>query len=129
MTKKKEQKEVRIVPTYKFVEVEGADDITPVKRQIAKTHEVTETFTYYDALTYKIKLEKAIADKLSEVDGYRVMLKAYEEELALIEDVLHVDEFDRKWNLELHEKLKLEELQKQADALMAEPKPEEPETV
>lgn len=96
-------------PVYKFIEEEGVNDITPVKRKIAKTMEVTENFTFYDVLAYTMKMEKAIKDKEAELEGLKSMLKAYQDEIELIERELDVTEEDKKWNIELHEKLKAEE--------------------
>lgn len=110
---KKEKKEL-IVPTYKWVEEEGGNDVPPIKRKISKTMEITENFNYYDTLAYVMKMEKAIEDKRKEIEGLETMIKAYRDELELIEDTLHVNEEERKWNIELHEKLKEEESKKES---------------
>lgn len=111
-------------PTYEFVVEEGSEDITPVQRKIAKTMKVTETFKYYDALKYVMQLEKAVIDKQDEINGLKSMIKAYRDEIALIDKLLNVDKMDRAWNLEKHRKLKQEEV----EALIAE-KPSDPDTV
>lgn len=95
-------------PVYAWVEEEGVNDIPPIRRKITKTMEVTESFNYYDTLAYVMKMEKAVADKKAEIDGMESMIKAYKEELELIESKLGVTEEERVWNLELHEKLKKE---------------------
>lgn len=69
---------------------------------------ITESFTYYDALAYVMKMEKARDDKKAEIHGLEEMIKAYRDELEIIEKALNVDEIDKKWNLELHKKLKAE---------------------
>lgn len=96
-------------PKYEWVEEEGVENITPVKRKINKTMVVTESFNFYDVLAYCMKMEKAIEDKEAEADGLRAMVKAYKDELELVEKELGVTDFDAKWNLALHEKLKEEE--------------------
>lgn len=104
--------EEKKVPTYKFVEEEGVSDIAPIKRKIAKTMEVTEMFTYYDALAYCMKMEKRVEDLKAEISGLESMIKAYHDEIEIIEKELGVTEIDRVWNLELHEKLVAEEKEK-----------------
>lgn len=101
--------EKKIVPKYEWVIEEGVDNITPVKRKIAKTMETTETFNYYDTLAYVMKMEKAIEDKLAEVEGLRSMMEAYKAELELIDSILNITDTEKEWNLALHEKLKAEE--------------------
>ena len=98
-----------IKPKYKFVEEEGAEDITPIKIKIDMTMEVTERLTYYYALADCMKMEKAVEDKKAEIEGIESMIKAYKEEIELIEEALDVTEEDRVWNIALHEKLKAEE--------------------
>lgn len=101
-------------PVYKFVEEEGVEDITPIRRKIAKTMEVTENFNYYDTLAYVAKMEKAVKEKEAEIEGLNSMIKAYKEEIELIEQELGIVELEEKWNLDLHEKLKAEEAAKLA---------------
>ncbi len=117
-----------IKPKYVFVEEEGQEDVQPSKRKIAKTMEVTETFTYYDALAYCMKMEKAVADKLAEVEGLNSMIKAYKEEIELIEEALGVTKLDENYHADLQAKLieeenakKLEEekIEKTIDDLVA----------
>ena len=95
-------------PLYAFVSEEGSENITPVKRKLAKTWEVTEQFNYYDTLAHTMKLEKAAKDKRAEADGLDAMAKKFHEELEAVDKALNVNELDSKWNLELHEKLKAE---------------------
>lgn len=109
------------VPTYVWANEEGEDELTPVKRKIAKTMEVTETFNYYDALKYVMQLEKAKEDKLAEIEGLDSMIKAYRDEIEIVEKALNVTEIEKEWNLELHRKLKEEEVNK----LVSEGKEEE----
>lgn len=108
--------EEKKVPVYTWVEEEGVDEITPSKRKIAKTMEITETFNYYDALSYCMRLEKEIENKKAEIEGLQSMVDAYKEELEIIDKELGVNEFDHKWNVELHEKLKAEEANKELES-------------
>ena len=98
----------KITPKYEWVKEEGADSLSPSKRKIAKTMEITETFTYYDALAYCMKMEKAVEDKKAEIQGLESMIKAYREEIELIEQALDVTKADETYNRQLHEKLKAE---------------------
>lgn len=109
------------VPTYVWADEEGEADLTPVKRKIAKTMEVTETFNYYDALKYVMQLEKAKTDKEAEIEGLNSMIKAYRDEIEIVEKALNVTKVEKEWNLELHRKLKEEEVNK----LVADGKEEE----
>ena len=110
----------KVVPKYAWTEVKEGEVVTPIRRQIAKTMEVTELFTYYDALAYVMKMEKAVADKQAEIQGLEVMIKAYQDELEIVEKELSVTELEEKYNLELHEKLKREELEKAVNDLVHE---------
>lgn len=107
--------EKEIVPVYKFVEEEGAENTTPIRRKIAKTMEITETFTFYDALAYCMKMEKAIKDKEAEIEGLQHMVDAYRKEIVEIEKQLAVEDMEKEYNLELHEKLKAEEEEKKLE--------------
>lgn len=93
----------KIIPTYKFKEVEG-ETLTPIKRTIQKTMEVTEEFNVFDALQYRAKLVKAIADKQAEIDGLNTMVKAYDEEIAIIEEALGVQNLEAEYQKEIAEK-------------------------
>lgn len=92
--------EEKIIPTYKFKEVEG-EVLTPIKRTIQKTMEVTEEFNIFEALQYRAKLLKAIADKQAEIDGLNTMVKAYDEEIAIIEEALGVQDLEVEYQKEL----------------------------
>lgn len=108
--------EKKVIPVYKWVEEEvkegeegeEVEELTPIRRKIAKTMEVTEHFTYYDALEYCMKMEKAVEDKKAEIDSLETMIKAYREEIEMIEKALKVTAMEEEWNLELHKKLKAE---------------------
>lgn len=93
----------KIIPTYKFKEVEG-EALTPIKRTIQKTMEVTEEFNVFEALQYRAKLVKAIADKQAEIDGLNTMVKAYDEEIAIIEEALGVQDLEVEYQKEIAEK-------------------------
>lgn len=103
----------KIIPTYKFKEVEG-EPLTPIKRTIQKTMEVTEEFNIFEALQYRAKLIKAIADKNAEIDGLNTMVKAYDEEIALIEESLGVQDLEVEYQKEIA--LKNEESEKERQA-------------
>lgn len=106
--------EVKKQPKYEYVIEDGIEDITPIKRKIAKTMEITETFTYYDALAYCMKMEKAVEDKKAEIEGLESMIKAYRDEIEIIEKELGVTEMEREWNIELQKKLQEEEANKES---------------
>lgn len=114
--KKEEKVEVeRIVPKYAWTPEDGAEFIAPVKRKINKTMEVTEVFTYFDALQYVMKMEKAVKDKQAEIDGLESVIKAYREEIELIEQELGVTGVEEEFQQNLHLKLKAEaEAEKEA---------------
>ena len=89
-------------PKYTFVEIkEGEEAVSPIRRSIAKTMEVTENFNLFDVLTYIGKLKKAAADKQAEIDGIETMIKAYEDELKLIENELSVQSMETDYQKEL----------------------------
>ena len=90
----------KIIPTYKFKEVEG-EVVTPIKRTIQKTMEVTEEFNVFEALQYRAKIVKAIEDKQAEISGLESMVKAYDEEIALIEDSLGVQDMEVEYQKEV----------------------------
>ncbi len=104
----KKEEEKKIIPKYEFAKEDGAEFIAPVKRKINKTMEITEVFTYFDALQYCMKLEKAVADKQAEIDGLNAMIKAYKDEIELIEKELSVTEIEDAFQLALIEKIKEE---------------------
>ena len=103
MTENKE-----VVPVYVFVKEEGDAELQPSKRKIAKTMEVTETFSYYDALAYCMKIEKAIEDKEKEIEGLISMRDAYRKELEVINSKLDIVKADEEYHAALHETLKAE---------------------
>ena len=104
--------EEKIIPTYKFKEVEGEVG-TPIKRTIQKTMEVTEEFNIFDALQYRAKLIKAIADKQAEIDGLESMVKAYDEEIAIIEESLGVQDLEVEYQKEIAAKNEESEKERQ----------------
>ena len=97
-----------IKPKYEFAKEDGAEFIAPVKRKINKTMEITESFTYFDCLQYCMRMEKSVKDKQAEIDGLNAMIKAYKDEIELIEQTLSVTEIEEAFQLALHEKLKEE---------------------
>lgn len=103
----------KIIPTYKFKEVEG-EVLTPIKRTIQKTMEVTEEFNVFEALQYRAKLIKAIADKNAEIEGLESMVKAYDEEIALIEESLGVQDLEVEYQRRLQKRM---QNQKRSDKL------------
>lgn len=108
-------------PKYKWTEaVEGEEAVAPIRRQISKTMEVTETFSYYDALAYCMKMEKAVKDKQAEIAGLEAMIKAYRDELEIIEAELKVNEIEKEFQLEVQAKLQEEEKLAQATELVQE---------
>lgn len=105
----------KIIPTYKFKEVEVEGEVlTPIKRTIQKTMEVTEEFNVFEALQYRAKLVKAIADKNAEIEGLESMVKAYDEEIALIEESLGVQDLEVEYQKEIAEKNAESEKERQA---------------
>lgn len=105
-----------IKPTYKFVEPkEGEVELTPVRRVIAKTSQITEHFDVYSTMEYMAKMDKEIESKLAEVEGLRTMKDAFQAEMDYIESVLGVKEMDRIYQEEIaknNEALVKEELLK-----------------
>jgi len=122
-------------PTYEFAEVPDGtlNPGSPIKKTIAKTMVVTETFNVYDVLTYIAKLKKAIEDKDKEKEGLEAMLKAYEDELEYIESVLGVQKMEEQYQVELAERVqreaeeakKLEEAAELVGEILNEPDVEE----
>ena len=112
----------KIIPVYKFKEVEG-EVLTPIRRTIQKTMEVTEEFNVFEALQYRAKLVKAIADKQAEIDGLQSMVKAYDEEIAIIEEALGVQDLEVEYQKEIAEKNAESEKERQ-DKIEAELKAE-----
>lgn len=96
------------IPQYEWASEDGSEFIAPVKRKIAKTMRITESFTYFDCLQYCMRMEKAVKDKQAEIDGLNNMIKAYRDEIELIEKELGVVEIEETFQRELHEKLKAE---------------------
>lgn len=92
-------------PTYTFAEVpEGElNPASPIRKKIAKTMEITESFTLYEAMQYIAKLKKAIADKDAEKEGLEAMLKAYEAEFKIIEEALGVQKLEEEYQKALAE--------------------------
>lgn len=101
-------------PVYAFTPAkEGTEDIQPSKREMSKTMEVTETFTYYDALAYCMKIEKAIEDKEKEIEGLMSMRDAYRKELTLIEEEFDIVKADEEFHANQQKKLQAEEAAKE----------------
>lgn len=92
-------------PKYEFLVEEGSEKLPPVKRKIAKTMTVTENFNYYDTLAYVMKMEKAVKDKEAEISGLNSMIKAYREEIKLIEDTLDINGLEKEYQLAIQAKL------------------------
>lgn len=86
----------KIIPTYKFKVVEG-EEVTPIKRVIQKTMEVTEEFDMFSALQYRAKMLKEIENKKAEIEGLESMVKAYDEEIELIEESLGVQDLEAEY--------------------------------
>ena len=94
------------VPKYEFTDVEeGVEGVSPIRRTISKTMEVTEMFSVFDCLQYLAKMEKAIADKEAEIEGLKNMKEAYEKELKLIEDAIGVQKMEEEYQKELAENI------------------------
>lgn len=98
----------KIVPTYKFVEEEG-EAVSPIKKKIAKTMQVTETFTVFEAIQYVAKMKKAVEEKQAEIDGLNSMIKAYEDELEIIENELSVQAMETDYQKEIAENINTQE--------------------
>lgn len=101
MSKEKEP----IKPKYTFAEVPDGTliPIQPLKKTIAKTMEVTENFNMFDVMTYIAKMKKAIEDKKAEVEGLEIMLKAYEDELKVIEAQLGIQKLEDEYQKSIAE--------------------------
>lgn len=111
--KKEVSKEVeQVVPKYSFAE--GQENITPAKRVINKTMEVTETFTFWDVLKYVAKMDKAIEDKKSELEGLITMKEAYIKEMNLMDEKLGVTIMDADYQKQAAEEIQKELAEEQA---------------
>lgn len=99
--KKKESKVSgeRAIPVYTFVG--GDENVTPVRRKIAKTMEVTENFDMFSVLQYVAKMDKAIADKEGEIVSLREVKKAYLEEMRIIEEQLGAMNLEKMYQEEI----------------------------
>ena len=76
-----------------------------VKKNIAKTMEITEMFNMFDVMSYIAKMDKGIADKEAELEGLKSMKLAYEEELEIIEKELGIKKKQAEWEKNQAEKL------------------------
>lgn len=99
-------------PVYKFADYPEGVLIPgqPIKKNIAKTMEVTELFSMYDVMAYIAKMDKGIADKEAELEGLKAMREAYMDEVELIETELGIKKAQEKW-----EKEHAESVQEEAD--------------
>ena len=107
-----------IEPKYSFAEVpEGTiNPVSPIKKLISKTMEVTENFTMFDVMSYMAKLDKGIKDKEAELEGLYAMKRAYEEELILIEETLGVQKAEEEYQKEVAENLSKDEEDKDIES-------------
>jgi len=103
-----------VIPKYQFDPSDG-EDISPVKRKILKTMEITETFTFWDVLKYIASMDKAIADKEAELKGLVEMKAAYMKELPLIEEQLNISNIEEEFQKVLAEENALAEASKVAE--------------
>lgn len=83
-----------IVPVYELVVDENVE---PLKRKIKKTMEVTEEFTMFDVMQYIAKLDKAIADKKTEIQSLETMREAYMKEIVHVESQTNVNSLEEEW--------------------------------
>lgn len=97
--------EDKIVPKFTFGEYADGElqPIEPLKKKISKTMEVTENFTLLDVLQYVAKIRKAIEDKEAELMGLEAMLKAYEEEIDILEESLGIQKMQDEYEKEVAE--------------------------
>lgn len=86
-----------MIPKYILGDLETEKELSPMKKTIFKTMEVTETFTAYDVLKYVASMDKAIADKEGELKGLRDMREAYMKELKLIEKKLGLKNLEKEY--------------------------------
>ena len=102
----------KIEPKYEFVTNEGDELVNPYKRTVAKTMEVTENFSPFDAMQYVAKMRKEKENKLAEIQGLEVMIKAYEDELDIINKRLGLPKLEKdfmKQEVERSKKMAKEE--------------------
>jgi hypothetical protein len=95
-------------PKYEIVVTEETADKSPIHQQVAKTMEVTEKFTVYEAMSYLGKLKKALADKEAEIKGIESMIEAYETELEIIEGQLGIQKMEEDYQKEFAENISKE---------------------
>lgn len=98
---------MQLVPKYSFQEPEeGQDTLAPVRRTIAKTHEITETFTVFDMFKGIAMLDKAINDAKLQVEMLEKRRENYKAEISVIEEQLGVSDLQAEY-----EKSMIEETQ------------------
>lgn len=85
--------EKQVEPKYVFA-ADADENLPPVKRKVLKTMETTEEFTVYSVFEYLAKMDKAISDKIAEVDGLKNMREAYMKELSVIERQLDIEDLE-----------------------------------
>ena len=105
LDKKREEK---VIPKYEFIVDEESEAVAPVKRKIAKTMETVEEFCYFDALKYCMQMEKALVDKEGEIEGLKNMIKAYRDELDIIEKQFDLNNLEKEFQLTVQEEAKCE---------------------
>ena len=103
-----------IKPVYKFKEVEGELG-APIKRVLTKTMEVTDEFNLFDTLAYVAKLKKEVDNKTAEIEGLNSMIKAFEDEIAVIEKTLGVQKMETEYQKEIAKKNEMSEKEKQVE--------------
>lgn len=92
-----EEETKSVVPTYVFVETEG-EDLPPIKRQIAKTMEITENFRLYDVYAHLGALDKKIKEFEENIGALTAQKKNFLDELEVIEKALGISEMESEYN-------------------------------
>lgn len=103
-------------PKYEFVQPEeGGQEVSPIKRNIAKIQETAQTFTLYDV--YKIigQLDKQIEDKEAEIGSIKDTKALFEAELVLIEKALKVTDLETQYQNEVAAEVAVAEALKAKD--------------
>lgn len=93
-----EEETKQVVPQYVFVESSEGEDLPPVKRQIAKTMEITEHFRLYDVYAHLGALDKRIDEFQENIKALTEQKKNFLDELDIIEKALGISEMESEYN-------------------------------
>jgi hypothetical protein len=88
-------------PTYKWIaQEEDAQDVSPIKRPIAKLQEAHAEFTVYQAYQAIGQLEDGIRKRDEQSTADRATIELYRAELDLIQSALGIDDLEKQYQNE-----------------------------